>query len=78
MAVTLTAAKKQWQSENAQLVKLVKMILAVSEMGQENLGKHLGISSKTLRSRMKNPSNFKKSEEQTIRYLACVYGVETA
>ena len=78
MAITLTAARKQWAEENKQLVNLVKMVLAVSEMGQNELGKKLGISSVTLRSRMKNPSEFRKYEEQTIRYLAEVYGVKTA
>lgn len=78
MAVTLTAARKQWAEENKQLAKLVKMILAVSEMGQNELGKKLGMSSVTLRSRIKNPSKFRKSEEQTIRYLAEVYGIKIA
>lgn len=78
MAITLAAARKQWAEENTQLIKLVKMILAVSEMGQNQLGEKLGMSSVTLRSRMKNPSAFRKSEEQTIRYLAEVYGIKTA
>lgn len=78
MAITLAAARKQWAEENKQLTKLVKMILAVSEMGQTQLGEKLGMSSVTLRSRMKNPSAFRKSEEQTIRYLAEVYGIKTA
>ena len=78
MAITLAAARKQWAEENKQLTKLVKMILAVSEMGQTKLGEKLGMSSVTLRNRMKNPSEFRKSEEQTIRYLAEVYGIKTA
>ena len=78
MAITLTAARKQWAEENKQLVNLVKMILAVSEMGQNELRKKLGMSSVTLRSRMKKPSEFRKYEEQTIRYLAEVYGIKTA
>lgn len=78
MAVTLTAARKRWDEENKELVKLVKMVLAVSEMGQKKLGEKLGMSSVTLRSRIKNPSEFRKSEEQTIKYLAEVYGIKTA
>jgi len=78
MAITLTAARKQWAEENKELIKLIKTILAVSDMRQEELGKKLGISSVTLRSRMKNPSSFRKCEEQIIIYLAEVYGIKTA
>lgn len=73
--MTLSEAKKQWKNDNEQLVKTVKIILAISDMGQEELGKKLGITGRTLRSRLKNPSEFRRREEQAIWYLANVYGV---
>ena len=75
MAVTLDAARKIWKREDKDFVDTIKKILAVSTLDQESLGKKLGMTSKTLRSRMKAPSTFTRGEEQTIRYLAEVYGV---
>ena len=76
MAITLAAARKQWQEENKNIRKTVKMILAVSGMDQHKLGEKLGICERTLRNRMQSPGEFRRCEEQAIRYLAEVYGIK--
>ena len=76
MAITLSAAKKQWADENKNLIKIVKLTMAAADLTQSQYATKLGITGRTLYNRMTNPSDFRQSERQTILYLAEVYGIQ--
>ena len=75
MAKSLKEARELWKINDDKIRLKVRLVLAGTGMTQEQFGKILGMTSVTLRSRLKQPGKFTQEEMRIIDYYAEKCGI---